>query len=105
MPAQHRPELEDILSEKLLAVEAMGDRRIDDDTEIIEEALPGFCVECKDQEVNGSQTSTSYAYICLINHYVKASVHCQQCNEDFCEVCHGKNPEVLEITCVLSTLP
>ncbi|CAM0137835.1 unnamed protein product [Umbelopsis sp. WA50703] len=68
MPAQHRPELEDILSEKLLAVEAMGDRRIDDDDTELIEALPGFCVECKDQE---------------------ASVHCQQCNEDFCEVCHG----------------
>ncbi|GAB5588723.1 hypothetical protein Unana1_03623 [Umbelopsis nana] len=69
MPTQHRPELEDILSEKLFAVEAVGDGRIDDDnTEIVEEARPGFCVECKDQE---------------------ASVHCQQCNEDFCEVCHG----------------
>lgn len=54
MPTQHRPELEDILSEKLFAVEAVGDGRIDDDnTEIVEEARPGFCVECKDQEVNG----------------------------------------------------
>jgi hypothetical protein len=53
MPAQHRPELEDILSEKLFSFEAVGDRRTDDqDTEIVEEALPGFCVECKDQEVN-----------------------------------------------------
>ncbi|CAO3672297.1 unnamed protein product [Umbelopsis vinacea] len=51
MPAQHRPELEDILSEKLFSFEAVGDRRTDDhDTEIVEEALPGFCVECKDQE-------------------------------------------------------
>ncbi|KAH8552013.1 hypothetical protein BGW37DRAFT_490288 [Umbelopsis sp. PMI_123] len=69
MPAQHRPELEDILSDKIFAVESVGDHRIDDDeTEIVEEAKPGFCVECMDQ---------------------RASMHCPQCNESFCEVCYG----------------
>lgn len=53
MPAQHRSELEDILSDKVFAVESVGDHRIDeDDTEIVEEAKPGFCVECKDQWVS-----------------------------------------------------
>jgi hypothetical protein len=67
MPAQHRPELEDILSEKLLAVEAMGDRRIDDDDTELIEALPGFCVECKDQEVINAQILANCAYISLTN--------------------------------------
>jgi hypothetical protein len=52
MPAQHRSELEDILSDKVSAVESVGDHQIDDDdTEIVEEAKTGFCVECKDQRV------------------------------------------------------
>ncbi|KAG2184002.1 hypothetical protein INT44_009013 [Umbelopsis vinacea] len=69
MPAQHRSELEDILSDKVFSVESVGEHRIDDDdTEIVEEAKPGFCVECKDQS---------------------ASMHCSHCNESFCEVCYG----------------
>ncbi|KAG0174277.1 hypothetical protein DFQ28_000116 [Apophysomyces sp. BC1034] len=60
-----RYQLDDILSDKVSIMET--DDFVDEPTEE-EEAKPGFCVECKDQQ---------------------ADVFCEQCDEPFCEVCYG----------------
>ncbi|CDS05429.1 hypothetical protein LRAMOSA07957 [Lichtheimia ramosa] len=60
-------QLEDILSDKVSIMETDD---VSEDTASVDDhdAQPGFCVECKDQP---------------------AIVHCDNCNEPFCEVCFG----------------
>jgi hypothetical protein len=63
-----------------------------------------YCVECKDQEVRARRvvaqkrvepshstikwTMIIFLTFCIIAHF-QASIFCEQCDEEFCEVCHG----------------